>query len=312
MNIQQLRCIVEIAHVGSITKAAENLYMNQPNLSRTVIEFENEYATTLFIRNPQGVILTESGKKVVEMAEEILKKSNDLSRYLNNSDKSRINIKIAVARTSYLSLAFCNTLGTLDDMTMLNVSFKECDNAEIINDIMMNGYNIGVIRVPIELETKYKRMLHAKNIEYKNIWKYKYKIAFSKHHPLAVKEKLFMKDLKGYPMLCHEETYAPFATKEELKKLTIPNDSENKILIEGRGSQFDILSKMSNTYMWVSPIPNTILETYNLVTKRCIDSKQEYLDVLIYSKNYSLTDFEKLLIENIFELKYKLEEQNEF
>lgn len=40
MNIQQLRCIVEIARVGSITKAAENLYMNQPNLSRTVIEFE--------------------------------------------------------------------------------------------------------------------------------------------------------------------------------------------------------------------------------------------------------------------------------
>ena len=43
MNIQQLRCIVEIARVGSITKAAENLYMNQPNLSRTVIEFEKEY-----------------------------------------------------------------------------------------------------------------------------------------------------------------------------------------------------------------------------------------------------------------------------
>ena len=46
MNIQQLRCIVEIARVGSITKAAENLYMNQPNLSRTVIEFEKEYGIT--------------------------------------------------------------------------------------------------------------------------------------------------------------------------------------------------------------------------------------------------------------------------
>ena len=73
MNIQQLRCIVEIARVGSITKAAENLYMNQPNLSRTVIEFEKEYGITLFIRNSQGVILTD-GKKVVEKAEEIIKK----------------------------------------------------------------------------------------------------------------------------------------------------------------------------------------------------------------------------------------------
>ena len=54
MNYQQLRCIVEIARVGSITKAAENLYMNQPNLSRTVIEFEKEYGVTLFIRNFLG------------------------------------------------------------------------------------------------------------------------------------------------------------------------------------------------------------------------------------------------------------------
>lgn len=48
MNIQQLRCIVEIARVGSITKAAENLYMNQPNLSRTVIEFEKNTALLFY------------------------------------------------------------------------------------------------------------------------------------------------------------------------------------------------------------------------------------------------------------------------
>ena len=95
MNIQQLRCIVEIARVGSITKAAENLYMNQPNLSRTVIEFEKEYGITLFIRNSQGVILTDSGKKVVEKAEEIIKKTNDLNRFLYNNDKETINVKLA-------------------------------------------------------------------------------------------------------------------------------------------------------------------------------------------------------------------------
>ena len=94
MNIQQLRCIVEIARVGSITKAAENLYMNQPNLSRTVIEFEKEYGITLFIRNSQGVILTDSGKKVVEKAEEIIKKTNDLNRFLYNNDKETINVKL--------------------------------------------------------------------------------------------------------------------------------------------------------------------------------------------------------------------------
>lgn len=74
MNIQQLRCIVEIARVGSITKAAENLYMNQPNLSRTVIEFEKEYGVTLFIRNSQGVTLTDNGKKLLKKPRKLLKR----------------------------------------------------------------------------------------------------------------------------------------------------------------------------------------------------------------------------------------------
>lgn len=74
MNIQQLRCIVEIARVGSITKAAENLYMNQPNLSRTVIEFEKEYGVTLFIRNSQGVTLTDNGKRLLKKPRKLLKR----------------------------------------------------------------------------------------------------------------------------------------------------------------------------------------------------------------------------------------------
>ena len=123
MNIQQLRCIVEIARVGSITKAAENLYMNQPNLSRTVIEFEKEYGVTLFIRNSQGVTLTDNGKKVVEKAEEIIKKTNDLNHFLYNNDKEKINVKLAVPRASYISVAFCDTIKCFDN-NKFNISLQ--------------------------------------------------------------------------------------------------------------------------------------------------------------------------------------------
>ena len=78
-------------------------------------------------------------------------------------------------------------------------------------------------------------------------------------------------------------------------------------MIQERGSQFDILSNLPNTYMWTTPIPKSLLENHKLVTKKCIDNKQSFSDILIYPKNYTLTDFEKLFIENVFEIKYELE-----
>ena len=309
MNIQQLRCIVEIARVGSITKAAENLYMNQPNLSRTVIEFEKEYGITLFIRNSQGVILTDSGKKVVEKAEEIIKKTNDLNRFLYNNDKETINVKLAVPRSSYISVAFCNTIEAVEN-NKLNISFKECNNTDVLNDVMINGYNLGIIRIPTELEAKYKKMITSKQMQFQEIWNFKYKILFSQNHPLATKQKLQFNDLKEYSVLLHDDEYIPFVSKEEIKRYTPSHDSQSKILIQERGSQFDILSNLPNTYMWTTPIPKSLLENHKLVTKKCIDNKQSFSDILIYPKNYTLTDFEKLFIENVFEIKYEHENGN--
>ena len=306
MNIQQLRCIVEIARVGSITKAAENLYMNQPNLSRTVIEFEKEYGVTLFIRNSQGVTLTDNGKKVVEKAEEIIKKTNDLNHFLYNNDKEKINVKLAVPRASYISVAFCDTIKCFDN-NKFNISFKECNNTDILNDVMMNGYNLGIIRVPADLEAKYKKMLTSKQMQFKEIWNFKCNVVFSKNHPLAGKDKLCFNDLKEYSVLLHDDEYVPFISKEEIKKLTPSYDSSSKILIQERGSQFDILSRLTKTYMWATPIPQTLLDNHKLVMKKCIDNKQSFVDILIYPKNYSLSEFEKKFIENIFEIKYALE-----
>ena len=47
MNLQQLKYAVEIARVGSISKAAKNLYMGQPNLSKSIKELEEIRQRTL-------------------------------------------------------------------------------------------------------------------------------------------------------------------------------------------------------------------------------------------------------------------------
>ena len=57
--------------------------------------------------------------------------------------------------------------------------------------------------------------------------------------------------------------------------------------------------------MWVSPIPESLLEKYDLVQKPCSANKKIYRDVLIYRKGYKLTDTDSEFIEKVCEARSK-------
>lgn len=50
MNLQHLKYVVEVEKTGSITQAAQNLYMGQPNLSKAIRELEKNLGIVLFKR----------------------------------------------------------------------------------------------------------------------------------------------------------------------------------------------------------------------------------------------------------------------
>ena len=65
MQIQQLTYFVAIAEQGSINKAAEKLFVTQPNLSKAISNLENELKVRIFNRTNKGVVLTDEGKKAL-------------------------------------------------------------------------------------------------------------------------------------------------------------------------------------------------------------------------------------------------------
>ena len=66
MNILHLKYAVEIAKTGSLNKAAENLYMGQPNLSRAIRELEGSLGITIFERTPRGMRTTPDGEEILQ------------------------------------------------------------------------------------------------------------------------------------------------------------------------------------------------------------------------------------------------------
>lgn len=87
-NLNHYKIFYEVARCGNISKAAENLYISQPAVSKSISNLESALSTTLFIRNKRGVKLTDEGRTLfdslgiafesIERAEKKLKRMEEL------------------------------------------------------------------------------------------------------------------------------------------------------------------------------------------------------------------------------------------
>ena len=72
MNLKQLEYFVQVAELGSFSKAAVALDVAQPALSRQVRALETEVRQQLFLRNGRGVALTDAGKRLFDHSVAVL------------------------------------------------------------------------------------------------------------------------------------------------------------------------------------------------------------------------------------------------
>ena len=72
MNTLHFKYAVEVERTRSISKAAENLFMAQPNLSKAIKELEDSLGITIFQRTSKGVVPTQQGAEFLKYAKNIL------------------------------------------------------------------------------------------------------------------------------------------------------------------------------------------------------------------------------------------------
>ena len=69
MKMKQLEYLIKIAECGSISKAAQELYISQPSLTKAISGLEEEFHVQLLLRKPRGVELTIEGKSFLHYAQ---------------------------------------------------------------------------------------------------------------------------------------------------------------------------------------------------------------------------------------------------
>ena len=75
MELRELKYFLAVAQEGSISAAAEYLFITQPSLSRQMQHLESEVGGPLFVRGSRRITLTERGRLLKKRAEELLELS---------------------------------------------------------------------------------------------------------------------------------------------------------------------------------------------------------------------------------------------
>lgn len=88
MEIRQLRYLVRIVDLGSLSKAAADLYVAQPALSKQVASLEAELKAALLVRSPRGVTPTEAGLAFYRQAQLLLRQLARVPDEVRSADAS--------------------------------------------------------------------------------------------------------------------------------------------------------------------------------------------------------------------------------
>lgn len=304
MNVLHMKYACEVARLGSLNKAAESLLIAQPNLSRSVKELESEIGITIFTRSAKGMVLTPEGEEFIGYANEILKQIDSVDKMYKEGVRRKQRFSISVPRASYISEAFAQFSKSITDDSA-EIFYKETNSQRTIHNVLNGEYKMGIIRYAEHYDKYFKSMLDDKDLSYELVTEFTYVICVSKNSPLAQKTDIAFDDLRDYIEIAHADPYVPSLSLSKVFKEELPDNVSRRIFLFERASQFDLLSENPNIFMWVSPLPDKLLERYGLVQINSKENKKLYKDVLIYRNGYKMSKLDRQFITELCDSKRK-------
>ncbi len=306
MNLLHMKYAVTIADTNSINKAAEKLYVGQSALSRAIKELEAGLGVTLFERSAKGMTLTADGEVFVRYARTVLKQVDEIENMFNEGTAGKKRFSVCVPRASYIADAFVRFSKLIGEKGEYELFYKETNSMRAVKNILAEDYKLGIVRYAENYDKYYKEMMEEKGLSYKLVTEFSYVLCMSRDCPLAAAENVTYDDLREYTEIAHADPYVPSLPYAEVKKEELPDNSRRRIFVFERASQFELLAKNPETFMWVSPVPQELLDRYGLIQRSCEQNGRVYKDVMIHRRDYTLSELDELFVSELVKAKRRV------
>ena len=197
MEIRVLKYFLAIAKEGSITKAADSLYLTQPTLTRQIQNLEQELGQKLFVRGKYRVSLTPEGLIFKKRAEEIIDLvEKTCAEFASTNEVIKGDIYIGCGETDSMKYIAAVMKELQNEYPEIKFHIYS-GNAEDVTEKLDKGLlDFGVLIQPIDL-SKYDYLTLPK----KDVWG----VIMRKDSPLAVKKVITLKDLLNVPIIASRQ-----------------------------------------------------------------------------------------------------------
>ena len=209
MTITQLRCFVEVAKELNYAKAAANLYISQPAVSRHVIALENDLGVTLFSRSRHNVALTSAGMRFYSEAKDILERI-DLSKssILENPGEEMLNVGcVSSIQIKGLSKIYEAYHKSRPDVMISNTEISAFDYKRV-----SLGDHLDIAFVPNM--AKGSSQYSDASLKYVSLYIGKLCCVMKNNHRLSCKELVTFSDLEGETLIFLDHEHCPPAMDE--------------------------------------------------------------------------------------------------
>ncbi|MFD0697310.1 LysR family transcriptional regulator [Paenibacillus sp. GCM10027628] len=244
MDLRQLTYLLEIAKQQNFTKAAENLHLSQPTLSKMVKSLEEELGVTLFDRTGKYVKLTDAGIVAVDQIQVIMQSVQNLYTAIEDASNLKTGT-IKIGLPPVISSVFFPRVIAKFQRLYPNIYFHIVEEgAKKVEGLVLDGsLEMGVVISPVD----------PASFEILPFLNQKLALVLHREHPLAQQSSVPLQKLRNEPFILFPNGYA---VRNHVIRACRSIGFEPDVVYES--SQWDLLAEMVAANLGITIMPEAI------------------------------------------------------
>lgn len=238
ITLQQLQYFIEVAAEGSISAAADLLYVAQPTMSAAMKDLETRVGRDLLVRSARGVALTTDGAEFLGYARQVVEQVALLEQHYLGRPPSRRLLGVSAQHYSFAVDAFVRMVRRAE-AAEYEFSLRETRTWDIIEDVRTLRSELGILYRNDFNRKVIDKLLRDSGLAFHPLFLARPHIFISRKNPLAARGRVTLDDLADLPRLTFDQgaNNSFYFAEEILSTLS----SRREIRVSDRATIFNLM-----------------------------------------------------------------------